>query len=141
MAGKDFAVRATPAAVAAIGRLRGTARSSYGAFEAELRKQGCRVAGYRLLAAEDDGYYSEFCCKRLVDDWRAITTFELGVAIVVAVGRHDSHAFYVELSKSLAIGAVGQGRQEKPACCGKGGWPSVGSVSGERTGRLKSRRA
>lgn len=72
MAGKDFAVRATPAAVAAIERLRGTARRSYGAFEAELRKQGCRVAGYRLLSAEDGGY-SEFCCKRLVDDWRAIT--------------------------------------------------------------------
>jgi len=44
MAGKDFEVRATPAAVAAIERLRGTARRSYEAFEAELRKQGCRVA-------------------------------------------------------------------------------------------------
>jgi hypothetical protein len=107
MAGKDFAVRATPAAAAAIERLRGAARGSYGAFEAELRKQGCRVAGYRLLGAENGGY-SEFCCKRLVDDWRAITTFEPGVAIVTAVGRHDSRAFYAELSKTLAIGAVGR---------------------------------
>jgi hypothetical protein len=131
MAGKDFAVRATPAAVAAIDRLRGTARRSYGAFEVELRKQGCRVAGYRLLAAEDDGY-SEFCCKRLVDDWRAIVTFEPGVAIVVAVGRHDSRAFYAELAKTLAIGAAGQGRKEKPACCGERGWPSVGSAPGGR---------
>ncbi len=131
MAGKDFAVRATPAAVAAIERLRGTARRSYGAFEVELRKQGCRVAGYRLLGAEDGGY-SEFCCKRLVDDWRAITTFEPGVAIVVAVGRHDSRAFYVELSKTLAIGAAGQGRKEKPPCCGEDGWPSVGSAPGGR---------
>jgi hypothetical protein len=138
MAGKDFAVRATPAAVAAIERLRGTARRSYGAFEAELRKQGCRVAGYRLLGAENGGY-SEFCCKRLVDDWRAITTFEPGVAIVVAVGRHDSRAFYAELSKTLKISAVGRRREEKPSCCGKGGWPSVGSVSGERTGRGESR--
>lgn len=125
MAGKDFTLRATPAAVAGIERLRGTARKSYAAFEGELRKQGCRVAGYRLLGAEDGGY-SEFCCKRLVDDWRVITTFEPGVAIVVAVGRHDSRAFYAELSKTFAIGAVGQGRKEKPACCGKGGWPSVG---------------
>lgn len=125
MAGRDFTLRATPAAVAAIDGLRGRARKSYAAFEAELRKQGCRVAGYRLLGAEDGGY-SEFCCKRLVDDWRAITTFEPGVAIVVAVGRHDSHAFYTELSKTFAVGAVGQGREEKPACCGKGGWPSVG---------------
>lgn len=127
MAGKDFAVQATPAAVAAIERLRGRARKSYEAFEAELRKQGCRVAGYRLLGA-DDGGYSEFCCKRLVDDWRAITTFEPGVAIVVAVGRHDSRAFYAELSKTLEIGAAGQGRKEKPACCGENGWPSVGSA-------------
>jgi hypothetical protein len=131
MAGKDFAVRATPAAVAAIERLRGKARRSYEAFEAELRRQGCRVAGYRLLGAEDGGY-SEFCCKRLVDDWRAITTFEPGVAIVVAVGRHDSRAFYTELSKTLEIGAAGQGRKEKPACCGEGGWPSVGSAPGGR---------
>ncbi len=104
------------------------------AFEAELRKQGCRVAGYRLPGAEDGGY-SEFCCKRLVDDWRVITTFEPGVAIVVAVGRHDSRALYAELSQAFAIGAVGRGREEKPARCGKGGWPSVGPVPGERTGR------
>jgi hypothetical protein len=63
MAGKDFALRATPAAVAVIERLRGTARRSYAAFETELRKQGCRAAGYRLLGAEDGGY-SDFCCKR-----------------------------------------------------------------------------
>jgi hypothetical protein len=124
MAGKDFTLRATPAAAAAIERLRGTARKSYAAFEAELRKQGCRVAGYRLLGTE--GGYSEYCCKQLVDDWRVIATFEPGIAIVIAVGRHDSRAFYAELSKKFAIGAVGQGREEKPACCGKSGWPSVG---------------
>jgi hypothetical protein len=140
MAGRDFTLRATPAAVAAIDRLPGRARKSYAVFEAELRKQGCGVARYRLLGAEDGGY-SDFCCKRLVDDWRAITTFEPGVAIFVAVGRHDSRAFYVELSKTLAIGAAGQGRKEKPACCDEDGWPSVGSVPGERTGQLKSRSA
>ncbi len=94
MAAKDFALRATPAAAAVIERLRGTARKNYAAFKAELRKQGCRVAGYRLLGPEDGGY-SDFCCRRLVDDWRAITT---------------------------------------PACCGKGGWPSVGTVPGGRRG-------
>jgi hypothetical protein len=137
MAGRDFTLRATPAAAAAIGRLRGRALKSYVALEAELRKQGCGVAGYRLLGAEDGGY-SEFCCKRLVDDWRVITTFEPDVAIVVAVGRHDGRAFYAELSRTLAIGAVGQGREEKPDCCGKDGWPGVGSVPGERRGRRKS---
>lgn len=140
MAGKDFTLRATPAAVAVIERLRGTARRSYTAFESELRKQGCRVAGDRLLGAEDGGY-SEYCCKRLVDDWRVIITFEPGIAIVVAVGCHDSRAFYADLSKTLAIGAVGRRREEKPPCCGKGGWPSVGLVPGARTGRRKSRSA
>jgi hypothetical protein len=140
MAGRDFTLRATPAAAAAIDRLRGRARKSCAALEDELRKQGCRVAGYRLLGAED-GAYSEFCCKRLVDDWRVITTFEPGVAIVVAVGRHDGPAFYAELAQTFAIGAVGQGREEKPARCGRGGWPGVGLVPGERTGRGKSRNA
>jgi hypothetical protein len=140
MAGGDFTLRATPAAAAAIDRLRGKVRKSYAVFEVELRKQGCRVAGYRLLGAEDGGY-SEYCCKRLVDDWRVITTFEPGVAIVVAVGRHDGRAFYTELSKTLEIGAVGRRREEKPPCCGKGGWSSAGSVSGGRTGRGRSRRA
>lgn len=140
MAVRDFTLRATPATATAIDRLRGRARKGYAAFEAELRKQGCRVAGYRLLGAENGGY-SEFCCKRLVDDWRVITTFEPGVAIVVAVGRHDSRAFYAELSQTFAIGAVGQGREEKPACCGKGGWSSVGPVPDERTGRGMSRSA
>lgn len=130
MAGKDFALQATPAAVAVIERLRGTARRSYATFESELRKQGCGVAGYRLLGAEDGGY-SDYCCKRLVDDWRVITTFEPGVAIVVAVGRHDSHAFYADLSKTLAIGAAGRRREEKPPCCGKGGWRASESVSGD----------
>jgi hypothetical protein len=86
------------------------------------------VSDLTQASAAADGGYSGFCCKRLVDDWRVITTFEPGVAIVVAVGRHDSRAFYVELSKTLAIGAAGQGRKEKPACCGEDGWPSVGLV-------------
>lgn len=131
MAGKDFAVRATPAAAAAIEELRGTARKSYDAFERELRKQGCKVAGYRLLAPDGDGY-SEHCCKRLVEDWRVITTFEPGVAIVIALGRHDDRAFYADLAKTLEIGTVGQRREEKPACCGEDGWPSIGSTPRER---------
>jgi hypothetical protein len=131
MAGKDFAVRATPAAAAAIEGLRGTARKSYDAFERELRRQGCKVAGYRLLGAEKGGY-SEHCCKRLVEDWRVIATFEPGVAIVVAIGRHDDRAFYADLAKTLEIGVVGRRREEKPDCCGEDGWPSVGLTPSER---------
>jgi hypothetical protein len=126
MADKEFTVHATKAAAAAIDGLRGKARKSYVAFEVELRKQGCKVAGYRLLA--EDGGHSEYCCKRLVEDWRAITTFEPGVVIVVALGRHDDRTFYAELAKTLEIGAAGPRRQEKPGCCGEDGWPGVGST-------------
>jgi hypothetical protein len=138
MAGKDFAVRATPAAAAAIDGLRGRARKSYEAFEDELRKQGCKVAGYRLLA--EDGEYSEYCCKRLVEDWRVIVTFEPGVAIVVAVGRHDDRAFYADLAMTIEVGPIGQRREEKPDCCGQGGWPSIGSVPVGRKGGERAKR-
>jgi hypothetical protein len=128
MAGKDFTLRATPAAATAIDRLRGKSRKSYAAFEAELRTQGCGVAGYRLLGAEV-GCYSGFCCKRLVDDWRVITTFEPGVAIVVAVGRHDSRASMPSFRRrSRSVPWGGSARRSRPAA-GKGGWPSIGSVS------------
>lgn len=70
MADNEFTIRATRAAVATIDDLRGKARKSYENFEGELRKQGCMVAGYRLLA--EDGGLSEYCCKRLVEDWRTI---------------------------------------------------------------------
>ena len=125
MAGKGFAVRATPAAVAAIDGLRGRARKSYEAFEGELRKQGCKVAGYRLLAAEG-GEYSEYCCKRLVDDWRVIVTFEpaspsLSQSAATMIARLDA-----DLSMTIEVGPIGQRREEKPDCCGEDGWPSMG---------------
>jgi hypothetical protein len=123
---EDLRIRATPAAQAAIEGLRGRARQRYDAFEAELRKQGCRVAGYRLLA--ERGEFSVFCCRKLVENWRVITTFELGLVIVVAVGRHDDEQFYAGLAKTLKIGAVGQRRAEKPGCCGDTGWPSIGAA-------------
>lgn len=127
MGGRSLAVRATPGAIAAIDALRGRARRRYEAFEAELRRQGCRVAGYRLLAPESGGY-SEYCCKRLIEDWRVITTFEPGVAIVVALGRHDERGFYKVLSDVLEIAPIGQSRGSKPGCCGEAGWPDIGST-------------
>lgn len=128
MADTAFTIRATRDATAAIDGLRGKARKSYDAFEAELRKQGCKVAGYRLLA--DDGGHSEYCCKRLVEDWRVIMTFEPGVAIVVVLGRHDDREFYIDLATTLEISAAGRRRQEKPDCCGEDGWPSAGATPG-----------
>ena len=81
------------------------------------------VTGYRLPA--EDGGLSEYCCKRLVEDWRTITTFEPGVVLLVALGRHDDRAFYADLAKTLEIGTSGRRRQEKPDCCGENGWPGT----------------
>jgi len=132
-----FAVQATPAAAAAIEALRGRARKRYETLERELRTGGCKAAGYRLLAGEQ-GSYSEYCCKALAENWRVITTFEPGVAVIIALGRHDTRDFYAGLATILEIGAVGQGRKAKPDCCGASGWPSVGETRKgprKRTGR------
>jgi hypothetical protein len=52
-------VRATPSAAAAIQALRARARKSYESSERELRRQDCKVAGYRLLAEDRGGYSDE----------------------------------------------------------------------------------
>ena len=139
MAGEDFAVRATRAAASAIDGLRGKARKSYLAFEGELRKQGCKVAGHRLLGT--DGGHSEYCCKRLVEDWRAITTFEPGLAIVIALGRPDERGFYAEMANTLAIGASGQRRRESPTAAGReAGRASALAPAAPRDGANRDRR-
>jgi hypothetical protein len=49
---EGFAVQATPPATASITALRGKASKRYDAFLSELRRGGCTVAGYRLLAPD-----------------------------------------------------------------------------------------
>lgn len=128
MAGSRFRVRATRAADAAIRELRGRARSDYVALEAALKAQGCRAAGYRLLA--ETGLPSEFCCKHLTGRWRVITTFDPGIVVIVAVGEHDGPRFYRTLAKQYEIGEIGQQRDQRPGCCGDEGWPRVGVTRG-----------
>jgi hypothetical protein len=114
----------TPSADAAVGGLRGRAATAWRRLEPELKAQGCRAAGYRLLA--EDGNWSAYCCKHLYGRWRAITTFEPRIVWVVAVGEHDGSRLYEHLSGELALAGVGRGREQKPDCCGEGGWPAVG---------------
>lgn len=137
MAAAAFAIQATPEASAAINALRARARRSYEGFERELRKQGCKVAGYRLLAPDSVGA-SDYCCKPLVENWRVITTFEPNLAIIVVVARHVERTFYADLTATLDISPVGQGREHKPDCCGEDGWPSTGETREQR--RKPSRR-
>lgn len=131
MTAAPFAIQATPEASTAIDALRATARRSYEAFERELRHGGCKVAGYRLLAPDHIGP-SDYCCRPLVENWRVITTFEPGLAIIVLVARHAERAFYTDLTRILQISSVGQRRDQKPDCCGKGGWPSTGLTRAQR---------
>lgn len=114
----------TPSADIAVRALRSKAAASWERLEPELKAQGCRVGGYRLLA--EDGRWSLYCCKHLYGRWRVISTFEPEIVRVIAVGEHDGSHFYKSLAVELDIAGVGQGREQKPACCGDGGWPRVG---------------
>jgi hypothetical protein len=115
----------TLSADTAIRTLRGKAAADWKRLEPELKAQGCRAGGYRLLA--EDGSWSLYCCKHLHGRWRVISTFEPEVVWVIAVGEHDGPQFYRQLSEELDIAGVGHGREQKPGCCGEGGWPAVGA--------------
>lgn len=127
MARKPFDLRLTRSAAKTSDSLRGKVRQKYVAFEHELKSQGCRAAGYRLLGPEN-GSYSNYCCSHIWQDWRVITTFSGTTAIIVSVGQHSDTSFYSYMSKELAISPIGQRRQHKPQCCGATGWPSLGAT-------------
>jgi hypothetical protein len=69
-----------PSADTAIRGLRGRVAAAWDRLEAELKAHGCRAGGYRLLADDDDGGWSCYCCKYLHRRWRAIGTFEPEIA-------------------------------------------------------------
>jgi hypothetical protein len=129
-------LRLTPSADAAVNALRGKPAADWSRLEPELKAQGCRAAGYRLLGA--DSKWSSHCCKHLHGKWRVITTFEPSTVWVIEVAEHDEPGFYAELAKTLAIGAVGQKREHKPDCCGPDGWPNVGLIP-EKRGKPSSK--
>lgn len=128
-----FEIEASAAAARVIARLKGDAAKRWLGLRQELVAQGCRAAGYRLLAR--DGGASEYCCKHLDRTWRVVATFEPSVVVVVAVGRHDGPAFYAALSKHYEIREIGQRRDNRPACCGEDGWPTLGTTRASRTRR------
>lgn len=119
-------LRLTPSADAAVRGLRGRPAAAWGRLEPELKAQGCRAGGYRLLA--DDGTWSLYCCKHLYGRWRVLSTFEPGIVWVIEVAEHDGARFYERLSEELRIAGVGHGREQKPDCCASDGWPTVGKT-------------
>lgn len=88
-----------------------------------------------------------FCCRHGHRSQRLILTFlapreqhspfahladrERPAVVIAWIGRHNDERFYKGLG-DLGIGAVGQRRQQKPNCCGSGGWPTVGEVRAKR---------
>jgi hypothetical protein len=127
----EHRLRLTPLADTTVRGLRGRPATAWQRLETELKSRGCRVAGYRLL--DDDGGWSQFCCKHLYGSWRVISTFGPTAVTVVAVGQHDGTAFYEHLSSELGISGVGRRREQKPGCCGAAGWPTLGQVSKRRS--------
>lgn len=112
-----FRIQATPAAKEAIGSLPRRTASRFEQLRRELRSNGCKAGGYRLLS-DDRTMPSTYCCKHLDRDWRVITTFNRErVVRIVAVGRHDGPAFYARLAPELGISSTGQRRHAKPRCC------------------------
>jgi hypothetical protein len=125
-------LRLTPSADAAVRKLRGKPAEDWDRLKPELKAQGCRAAGYRLLG---EGVWSLYCCKHLHGQWRVISTFEPGIVWVIEVAEHDGPGLYKRLSDELGISAVGRRREEKPRCCSDDGWPTI-DATGARGARL-----
>lgn len=112
-----FRIQATPAAKKAIGSLPSRTAGRFEQLRRELRSNGCKAGGYRLLS-DDRTTPSTYCCKHLDRDWRVVTTFHgERVVRIVAVGRHDGLNFYARLASELGISRTGQRRDAKPPCC------------------------
>jgi len=120
-----FRIQATPAAKKAIESLPRRTAGRFEQLRQELRSNGCKAGGYRLLS-DDRTTPSTYCCKHLDRDWRVVTTFRTErIVRIVAIGRHDGPGFYAGLSSELGISSTGQRRDAKPGCC-VGNWPSIG---------------
>lgn len=119
-----YPLRITRSAQAVRDKLRGDSVDEFEKLRTALKAQACRVAGYRLLAR--DGGWSEFCCVHLDREWRVILTFDDEGTQILVIGEHDGPEFYRRLAADYDISEIGVERDQKPDCCGNGGWPSVG---------------
>jgi hypothetical protein len=128
----------TPSADVAVKGLRGRPAADWSRLEGELKAQGCRAAGYRLLGGDNN--WSSYCCKHLHGKWRVITTFEPSIVWVIEVAEHDGPKLYKELAAELGISNIGHGREHKPDCCDRAGWPSVGLTREKRRKPSTTRR-
>jgi len=104
-------------------------RKQYEAARDQLRGEGCKAAGKRLLAAGEPRDDYALCQRKLYGAWRMTTAFHARTVVIVYVGRHtdaenpndDLAAIFPHLSAS------GRRRSDQPACCEDPDFPPMSS--------------
>lgn len=120
-----FRVRATPTAKRDIDGLSGKAKEAFWRKHAELEREGCAAADYRLVGAVAD----RICSVHLYGNWRALVGFPADDEVaVLIVARHDASRaasdVYRRLYRQLGVGYPSETRA-KPPCCEEDGAPPV----------------
>lgn len=119
-------VYATRVALRQIAKLRGARKTAYERFEDDLRGQGCKAMGYRLVG---DKPLSSLCVKHLRGNDRALVAFLDGEAWVMLVGPHDegnqAEDVYTQLYEALEVDVPSQPRTKPPCCDGDGTPPTL----------------
>jgi len=113
-----FTVLRVPSVAAVAQSATGPLRKAYAVARDELRRDGCRAAGYRL-AATDGGEYP-MCCRRLYGAWRMHIVFtDADTLVIISLAEHtrraNPNAVLAELFPGLS--ATGRRRSDKPSCC------------------------
>jgi hypothetical protein len=114
----QFTVLRVPSVAAVADSATGPLRKSYETARDELRRDGCRAAGYRLAAAAGGEY--PMCCRRLYGAWRMHIVFTApDTLVIISIAEHtrraNPNAVLAELFPGLS--ATGRGRSDKPSCC------------------------
>lgn len=119
-----FRVRATPTAKRDIDGLSGGAKGAFWRKYAELEREGCAAADYRLVGDIAD----RVCSVHLYGNWRALVGFPADDEVaVLIVDRHDARRpesdAYRRLYRQLGIGYPSETRSKPPCCEEDGGAP------------------
>ncbi len=93
-------------------------RRAYDTAISGLKGEGCKAAGYRLVAAGGGDF--PMCCRHLANDWRMHTLFAKDHSvIVISLARHDKsqnpHQVLADIFPGFS--PVGRRKRAKPPCC------------------------
>lgn len=95
------------------------ARAQYEAARDQLRGEGCRAGGKRLLASGDAAGDYALCQRQLYGSWRMTTAYSDSTVVILHVGRHtDSEDPSADLAAFFpGLSATGRRRSDQPPCC------------------------